>query len=87
MRVLAATLSAHYLEYVDWADAILEEALRVAGFYARVPDRPVISAIRVDRSRSVVGARTPLFGGTGARLQEDGIGWTTYAFAGLATRS
>ena len=30
------------LEYVDWADAILEEPLRIDDGYAQVPDRPGI---------------------------------------------
>jgi mandelate racemase len=40
VHLLAATPTAHYLEYVDWADAILEEPLRIADSYAQVPDRP-----------------------------------------------
>ena len=39
-HLLAATPTCHYLEYVDWADAILEEPLRIEGGFARVPDRP-----------------------------------------------
>ena len=39
VHLLAATPSAHYLEYVDWADAILEEPLRIEDGYAHVPDR------------------------------------------------
>jgi mandelate racemase len=42
VHLLAATPTAHYLEYVDWADAILEEPLRIAGGYAQTPDRPGI---------------------------------------------
>jgi hypothetical protein len=30
VHLLAATPTAHWLEYVDWADAILEEPLQVA---------------------------------------------------------
>ena len=40
VHLLAATPTAHYLEYVDWADAILEEPLRIEDGYAHVPDRP-----------------------------------------------
>lgn len=40
VHLLAATPSAHYLEYVDWADAILEEPLQIEDGYAKVPDRP-----------------------------------------------
>jgi mandelate racemase len=39
-HLLAATPTAHYLEYVDWADAILAEPLRIEGGRAIVPDRP-----------------------------------------------
>lgn len=39
VHLLAATPTAHYLEYVDWADAILEEPLRIEDGYAHVPDR------------------------------------------------
>ncbi len=42
VHLLAATPSAHYLEYVDWADAILEEPLRIEDGHAHVPDRPGI---------------------------------------------
>jgi len=31
VRLLAATPTCHYLEYVDWADGILEEPLRNRG--------------------------------------------------------
>jgi mandelate racemase len=40
VHLLAATPTRHRLEYVDWADAILEEPLRIEGGCARVPDRP-----------------------------------------------
>ncbi len=39
---LAASPTCHYLEYVDWADAILEEPLQIQDGLARVPDRPGI---------------------------------------------
>ena len=38
-HLLAATPTAHWLEYVDWADAILEEPLRVVEGSAVVSDR------------------------------------------------
>jgi mandelate racemase len=38
-HLLAATPTAHYLEYVDWADAIVAEPLRIEGGCAIVPDR------------------------------------------------
>jgi mandelate racemase len=39
-HLLAATPTAHWLEYVDWADAIVEEPLQIVGGMAIVPDRP-----------------------------------------------
>lgn len=39
-HLLAVTPSCHWLEYVDWADAILEEPLQVKDGHARIPERP-----------------------------------------------
>jgi mandelate racemase len=39
-HLLAVTPTCHYLEYVDWASAILEEPLRVESGEAVIPDRP-----------------------------------------------
>ena len=39
-HLLAATPTAHWIEYVDWADAILEQPLKVTGGYVTPPDRP-----------------------------------------------
>jgi mandelate racemase len=39
-HLLAATPTRHWLEYVDWADAIVEEPLRIENGHARMPDRP-----------------------------------------------
>ena len=39
-HLLAATPTADWLEYVDWADAIVQEPLKIAGGMAVVPDRP-----------------------------------------------
>jgi mandelate racemase len=39
-HVLAVTPTCHYLEYVDWADKILQEPLRIDNGFAVVPDRP-----------------------------------------------
>jgi len=44
-HLLAATPTCHYLEYVDWADAILEEPLRIRDGLAHVPDRPGVGLI------------------------------------------
>ncbi len=41
-HLLAATPTCHYLEYVDWADAILEEPLQIREGFAQLPDRPGI---------------------------------------------
>ena len=41
-HLLAASPTCHYLEYVDWADAILEEPLQIQDGLAHVPDRPGI---------------------------------------------
>lgn len=40
VHLLAATPTCHYLEYVDWADPILEEPLQIKDGCARVPERP-----------------------------------------------
>ena len=40
VHLLAATPTCHYLEYVDWADKIVEEPLRIVDGYAVAPDRP-----------------------------------------------
>jgi mandelate racemase len=39
-HLLAATPTAHWLEYVDWADAVLAEPLRVKDGHVAVPDAP-----------------------------------------------
>jgi mandelate racemase len=39
-HLLAATPTCHYLEYVDWADKILEEPLRIENGFAIIPVRP-----------------------------------------------
>jgi mandelate racemase len=39
-HLLAATPTAHWLEYVDWADSVIQEPLRVVDGMAIVPDRP-----------------------------------------------
>jgi mandelate racemase len=39
-HLLAATPTADWLEYVDWADAILQQPLRIVDGMAIVPDRP-----------------------------------------------
>jgi mandelate racemase len=39
-HLLAATPTAHYLEYVDWADKILQEPLAIEDGHAVIPPRP-----------------------------------------------
>ncbi|MGH8707323.1 MAG: enolase C-terminal domain-like protein [Burkholderiales bacterium] len=41
-HLLAATPTCHWLEYVDWADAILEEPVRLKDGRVLIPDRPGI---------------------------------------------
>jgi mandelate racemase len=40
VHLLAATPTAHWLEYVDWGDAIVKEPLKIVDGMAIVPDRP-----------------------------------------------
>lgn len=40
VHLLAATPTAHWLEYVDWADAVLEEPLKIVDGCAVPPNRP-----------------------------------------------
>ena len=39
-HLLAATPTCHFLEYVDWADVLLQEPLKIIDGHAVVPDRP-----------------------------------------------
>jgi mandelate racemase len=39
-HLLAVTPTAHYLEYVDWADKIVQEPLKIVDGHAVIPDRP-----------------------------------------------
>ncbi|MFY9602138.1 MAG: enolase C-terminal domain-like protein [Pseudolabrys sp.] len=39
-HLLAATPTCHYLEYVDWANILLEEPLAIADGHAVIPSRP-----------------------------------------------
>jgi mandelate racemase len=39
-HLLAATPTCHWLEYVDWADVLMQEPLRINDGHAVVPDRP-----------------------------------------------
>jgi mandelate racemase len=40
VHLLGVTPTAHWLEYMDWADPLLQEPLRVKDGMARIPDRP-----------------------------------------------
>jgi mandelate racemase len=39
-HLLAATPTAHWLEYVDWADPVLEAPVRLKKGHVVVPDQP-----------------------------------------------
>jgi mandelate racemase len=39
-HLLAATPTCHWLEYMDWANALVEEPLKIEDGCAVVPDRP-----------------------------------------------
>jgi mandelate racemase len=39
-HLLAVTPTCHWLEYVDWADAILRDPIEVKDGFAQIPDRP-----------------------------------------------
>jgi mandelate racemase len=39
-HLLAATPTCHFLEYVDWADALVEQPLKIADGHAVIPRRP-----------------------------------------------
>jgi mandelate racemase len=39
-HLLAATPTAHFLEYVDWADAILQQPVKIVDGYWPIPERP-----------------------------------------------
>jgi mandelate racemase len=39
-HLLAVTPTCHFLEYVDWADAVLEEPLQIKNGQALLPSRP-----------------------------------------------
>jgi mandelate racemase len=39
-HLLAATPTCHWLEWVDWANQIVEEPLRIESGFAVVPERP-----------------------------------------------
>jgi len=39
-HLLAATPTAHWLEWVDWAEPLLQEPLAIVDGFAVVPERP-----------------------------------------------
>jgi len=39
-HLLAATPTGHFLEYMDWADALVQEPLRIVDGHALIPERP-----------------------------------------------
>jgi mandelate racemase len=44
-HLLAVTPTAHYLEYVDWADKVVQEPLQIIDGHAVIPDRPGIGVV------------------------------------------
>jgi mandelate racemase len=44
-HLLAVTPTAHYLEYVDWADKVVQEPLQIVDGHAIIPDRPGIGTV------------------------------------------
>ena len=54
-HLLAVTPTAHFLEYVDWADKVVQEPLKIVDGHAVIPDRPGIGIVwdkaAVDRYR------------------------------------
>jgi mandelate racemase len=49
-HLLAATPTAHWLEYVEWAGAVLQEPLRIENGHVLVPDRPGSSLLWDDKA-------------------------------------
>ena len=49
-HLLAATPTCHFLEYVDWADRVLREPLRIVDGHAVIPDRPGSGVIWDDKA-------------------------------------
>jgi len=41
-HLLAVTPTCHWLEFVDWADAILQEPLAVKDGFVTVPEKPML---------------------------------------------
>jgi mandelate racemase len=39
-HLLAATPTCHFLEYMDWADALVQEPLLIVDGHALIPERP-----------------------------------------------
>jgi len=49
VHLLATTPTCHWLEYVDWADPVVQEPLKIQNGHASIPDRPGIG-IRWDEA-------------------------------------
>jgi mandelate racemase len=49
-HLLAATPTCHYLEYVDWADRVVQEPLRIVDGHAVIPDRPGSGVVWDDKA-------------------------------------
>lgn len=49
-HLLTATPTCHWLEYVDWADVLLQQPLRIENGFAVVPDRPGAGMVWDDKA-------------------------------------
>jgi mandelate racemase len=49
-HLLAATPTCHFLEYVDWADRVVQEPLRIVDGHAVIPDRPGSGVVWDDKA-------------------------------------
>jgi len=49
-HLLAATPTCHFLEYVDWADRVVREPLRIVDGRAVIPDRPGSGVVWDDKA-------------------------------------
>jgi mandelate racemase len=49
-HLLAATPTGHFLEYVDWADRVMQEPLRIVDGHAVIPERPGSGVVWDDKA-------------------------------------
>ena len=73
-HLLAVTPTAHFLEYVDWADKIVQEPLQIVDGEAVIPDRPGTGMVWTWPRSSDIGSNlrghsgTPRSGGPGIQI-------------------